>query len=286
MLSRSISTCTIDDELNGYAAGQGAALHACEPGPVYTNYAANNTKKEQFMKSPLVIYNHCYVKGVVETAYLLRQQLEQEAITLHSVGGPYIRPIALFVINGKAASNDLALHELKMQFIQAGIREEEIKIKGNVIDELRDLDVMREDCAVRYVISVNDLKEQWRCPFVYMLASLENRTSAIDLVSPIHSLLPQPYAVSSIQPLLNSGYVLTACSKFADITAALRSQLHDLGIDDREIHIQDNLIELLKRISIFEILRGELNNGMGGVDFKKELKGVDIVTEIKKMIAC
>jgi hypothetical protein len=281
MLSRSISTCTINDELNGYSSGQGQALHACEPDAVYTNYAANNTKKEQFMKSPLVIYNHCYVKGVIETACSLRQQLELQAKAVHNKGGQYIRPIALFVVDGTNALNDLALHELKVQLIEAGIRESEIKIKGNVVDELQNTDVMKEDCDIRYVITVNDLQEQWRCSFVYIAASLERRAFAMNMLAPVNSLLPQPYSVASADPLLNAGYVLTASSKFSEITATLQSHLHDLGA---EISVKDNLVELLKHISIFEILRGEVNNGMEGIDLKKEPTDDRVVNELKGMI--
>jgi hypothetical protein len=286
MLTRPISTYTLDDELISYTCEQeqDTYFYVFELDPVSTNCAANNIKKEQFMKSPLVIYNHCYVKGVIETAYVLRQQLEQEAKNLHAGGGPYIRPMMLLVINGANAMQDLTLYELKMKFIEAGIKQAEIKIKGNVIDELQGMNVMKENCEVRYVITVNDLQEQWRCPFVYVLASLGNRAFAMDIKAPVHSLLPHPSSTTTTHPLLNAGYVLTASSKFPEITTNLRSHVQDLNFSDAEVRIKDNLIELLKRISVFEILRSELNNGMEGIDLTKEGEDDSIVKEIKNLV--
>jgi type III restriction enzyme len=286
MLTRPISTYTLDDELISftYEQKQDTYFYVFELDPAYTNCAANNTKKEQFLKSPLVIYNHCYVKGVIETAYVLRQQLEQEAKRLHAAGGPYIRPVMLLVINGSTAMQDRTLYELKMKFIEAGIKQAEIKIKGNVIDELQGVNVMKENCEVRYVITVNDLQEQWRCPFAYVLASLGNRAFAMDIQAPVHCLLPQPYSITTTQPLLNAGYVLTASSKFPEITTSIRSHVQDLNFSDAELRIKDNLIELLKRISVFEILRSELNNGMDGIDLKKSTKNESIVKEIQNLV--
>jgi type III restriction enzyme len=286
MLSRPISTYTIDDELISYTyeQEQDTSFYFFDPDLVYASYSANNLKKEQFPKSPVVIYNHCFVKGVIESAYLLRQQLELEATTAHNNGEPYIRPMALFVVNGENASQDLTLYELKMKFIEAGIKKTEIKIKGNVIDELQGLDVMKNDCEVRYVITVNDLQEQWRCPFVYVLASLERRAFAMDILTPVNCFASHPSSSTSTRSLLNAGYILTASSKFSEMIASLRTHFQDMGIADTAIHIKDNLIELLKHISVFEILRGEINNGMEGIDLKKKLKNDNVVKEIQQMI--
>jgi type III restriction enzyme len=286
MLSRPISTYTIDDELISYTYEQvfDEGFYAFEPALDSSDYYANNIKKEQFMKSPLVIYNHCYVKGVIECAYVFREQLEREAKKVQLNGGPYIRPIVLFVINGATTSNDLLLHELKMQFIEAGIKKTEIKIKGNIIDELQGLDVMKKDCEVRYVITVNDLQKQWHCPFVYIVASLERRASAMDMRVPVNCLLPHASSPSGVQSLLNAGYVLTASSKFMEITTSLRSHFQDLGLEDAQFHEQDHMIELLKQISVFEILQGEISNGMAGVDFRKVLKNDTVVKMISQLI--
>jgi type III restriction enzyme len=40
---------------------------------------------------------------------------------------------------------------------------------------------MSKECEVRYIITINALKEGWDCPFVYILASLADKSSAVDV---------------------------------------------------------------------------------------------------------
>ncbi len=42
---------------------------------------------------------------------------------------------------------------------------------GNV-DELKDVDLMSEECPIRFIITVEALSEGWDCPFVYVLATV------------------------------------------------------------------------------------------------------------------
>lgn len=62
-----------------------------------------------------------------------------------------------------------------------GIPEEQIAIKTADIDEIGNTDLMSERCPIRYIITVNALKEGWDCPFAYILASLANKTSKVDV---------------------------------------------------------------------------------------------------------
>ena len=43
------------------------------------------------------------------------------------------------------------------------------------------MDLLSPDCPIRYIITVNALKEGWDCPFAYILASLANKTSQVDV---------------------------------------------------------------------------------------------------------
>ncbi len=40
---------------------------------------------------------------------------------------------------------------------------------------------MSTDCPIRYIITVNALKEGWDCPFAYILTTVANRTSSVDV---------------------------------------------------------------------------------------------------------
>ena len=44
-----------------------------------------------------------------------------------------------------------------------------------------NVDLRSPDCPIRYIITVNALKEGWDCPFAYVLATVANRTSTVDV---------------------------------------------------------------------------------------------------------
>ena len=52
---------------------------------------------------------------------------------------------------------------------------------------------MSEACPVRFIITVNALKEGWDRPFAYILASLANRSSKVDVEQILGRILRQPY---------------------------------------------------------------------------------------------
>ncbi|MFX7845500.1 hypothetical protein ABTK14_24885, partial [Acinetobacter baumannii] len=66
------------------------------------------------------------------------------------------------------------------------------------------------------IITINALKEGWDCPFAYVLASLADKSSAVDVEQILGRVLRQPYVMKHADPLLNVSYVLTASAKFND----------------------------------------------------------------------
>lgn len=46
-----------------------------------------------------------------------------------------------------------------------GIPENQIAVKTSNVDDLKGQDLMSRDCEIRYIITVNAMKEGWDCPF-------------------------------------------------------------------------------------------------------------------------
>ena len=99
---------------------------------------------------------------------------------------------------------------------------------------------MSPDCPVRYIITVNALKEGWDCPFAYILASLADKSSAVDVEQILGRVLRQPYVAKHSFPLLNLCYVLTASSKFLDTLDNIVKGLNKAGFSDKDYKISDN----------------------------------------------
>ena len=204
---------------------------------------ARELKKENMVKLPVVVYNRPDRKSVIHDAVKLRGVLEQKAKAEAAVAGrppyradegraasplaaAYIRPIVLFQAQPKNTEDSATFEKIKAKLVAMGIKAEEIAIKTAEKDDLKAVDLMAANCPIRYIITVNALKEGWDCPFAYVLASLANKTSQVDVEQIVGRILRQPYARKHSEKLLNMSYVL-ACS--ADFQATVKSVVDGLN---------------------------------------------------------
>ena len=207
---------------------------------------ARELKKENMVKLPVVVYNRPDRKSVIHDAVKLRGVLEAaakrdaaggsrscataaETAALHADAVncvPPVRPIVLFQAQPKNAEDSATFEKIKAKLVAMGIQAEEIAIKTAEKDDLKAVDLMAANCPIRYIITVNALKEGWDCPFAYVLASLANKTSQVDVEQIVGRILRQPYARKHSEKLLNMSYVL-ACS--ADFQATVKSVVDGLN---------------------------------------------------------
>lgn len=131
------------------------------------------------------------------------------------------------------------VQKLKEKLIELKIPAEQIKIKTANINEIKGLDLMSKECEVRYIITINALKEGWDCPFAYILASLADKSSAVDVEQILGRVLRQPYVMKHNFPLLNLSFVLTASSKFLDTLDNIVKGLNKAGFSDKDYKLAD-----------------------------------------------
>ncbi|GAB3540959.1 DEAD/DEAH box helicase [Spirosoma fluminis] len=196
-------------------------------------------KKEHMVKLPVIAYNHKDKSQVVESALNLQRQLELLAKAEQKAGGRYIRPIVLFQAQPKIGEENTTFQKLKAQLLGLNIPESHIKIKTATINELNGVDLMSPACEVRYIITVNALKEGWDCPFAYILASLADRSSAVDVEQILGRVLRQPYVMRHKSDLLNVSYVLTASAKFSDTLQNIIRGLESAGFSRNDYRAED-----------------------------------------------
>ena len=201
--------------------------------------SAIELKKEHMVKLPVIVYNHQNIESVIESALHLQQKLEGEAIILEQNGGKYIRPIVLFQAQPKGKEDNTTFEKLKAQLISVGIPEEQIKIKTANKDELKGIDLMSKDCQVRYIITINALKEGWDCPFAYILASLADKSSEVDVTQILGRVLRQPYVMKHNSTMLNLSYVITASAKFQNTLQNIIKGLQQSGFSEKDYRDKD-----------------------------------------------
>ncbi len=130
--------------------------------------------------------------------------------------------------------NSETFDKIKDNLVEMGIPAEQIKIKTAGKDELKGIDLMSRDCPVRYIITVNALKEGWDCPFAYILASLANRTSKVDVEQILGRILRLPYTKESDCEFLNMGYVLTSSNDFEQTITGIIDGLQNSGFSAKD----------------------------------------------------
>lgn len=200
-------------------------------------------KKENMVKLPVIVYNHQDKTEVINSALQLQRKLEAQAKEEEKNGGRYIRPIILFQAQPKNAADNTTFEKLKEKLIELKIPAEQIKIKTANINEIKDVDLTAKDCPVRYIITVNALKEGWDCPFAYILASLADKSSAVDVEQILGRVLRQPYVTKHNSALLNLCYVLTASSKFLDTLDNIVKGLNKAGFSSKDFKVAETVLK-------------------------------------------
>ncbi|MDP3002993.1 MAG: restriction endonuclease, partial [Bacteroidales bacterium] len=88
--------------------------------------------------------------------------------------------------------------------------------------------------------------EGWDCPFAYILASLADKSSAVDVEQILGRVLRQPYVMQHSAPLLNISYVLTASERFNETLQNIVKGLQASGFSEKDYRDKDDMPEEVK----------------------------------------
>ena len=198
---------------------------------------AAQLKAENMVKLPVIVYNRPSQEEVIADAIDLRNRLDELAET--NTDECYIRPIVLFQAQPRNAENKETFDKLKESLVENGIPAEEIAIKTAEINEIKDKDLMSSDCKIKYIITVNALKEGWDCSFAYILATLANKTSTVDVEQILGRVLRLPYTKQNASKFLNLSYVLTSSNDFHATISKVIQGLNDAGFSDKDYRIAE-----------------------------------------------
>lgn len=204
---------------------------------------AMQLKVENMVKLPVIVYNHKSTTDVISNAIALQRSLENKAQKQQEQGGKYIRPIVLFQAQPKIADDNITFEKIKEKLIEGGIPEEQVKIKTANKDEIKNIDLMSDICEVRYIITINALKEGWDCPFAYILASLANKSSKIVVEQILGRVLRLPYTKHQPVDLLNLSYVFTCSADFQDTLSRIVESLNNAGFSKRDFRVANDCQE-------------------------------------------
>lgn len=198
-------------------------------------------RDQHMVKLPVIVRNLPDQDSVLSHAIDLRARLEAEALAEQEQGGAYIRPIVLLQAESKTKDDARTFERVKAELLERGIAEDWVKIKTAERDELKGLSLLSSECPVRFIITVNALKEGWDCPFAYILATLADRSAPVDVEQILGRILRQPYVRPHGQEPLNMSYVLTASSVFSATLEKIVAGLNRAGFSRHDFRTPDEL---------------------------------------------
>ena len=129
-------------------------------------------KQENMVKLPVILCNFVNVASVIDNAIVMQNRLEAIAKNENS----NLRPMVLFQAQSGANEDAQTFEKIKKKLVNIGIDEEQIAIKTAKINELDEINLLDKDCKIRYIITINALKEGWDCPYAYILPVLLIKT--------------------------------------------------------------------------------------------------------------
>lgn len=195
---------------------------------------ASELKREQMVKLPVIVYNRSDIESVYADAIDMRRHLEACANEELKETGRYIRPIVLLQAQPNSRTDSETFERVRGALLKLGIPADQIAIRTSEINELKGVDLLSEKCAVRFIITVDALKEGWDCPFAYILASIANKSSLVSVEQILGRVLRQPQARRCARHELNLSYVLTSSSDFHATLERVQIGLVNAGFTERE----------------------------------------------------
>lgn len=187
---------------------------------VLYSVSARELQAEDMIKLPVMLAEHRDWTDAVRDAALRRRHLEAEAA--HE--DRYLRPIVLFQAEDKSGAvtpDKLRAHLLAEKLA----REDEVVVATGDQRGLDGIDLFDPACAVRFVITVEALKEGWDCSFAYVLCSLQNVRSGKDVEQLLGRVLRMPYAARRRSPALNRAYAHVVARSFSEAATALADRM-------------------------------------------------------------
>lgn len=207
--------------------------------PARDEYASNilysvsaaELKAEQMIKLPIRLTTDSDWRKTIGGALDCQAALEEAARAEHAETGEYIRPLILFQAQSASAADETRLtwEVIEQHLLEdKSIPKNQIAVHTGNRKDLDDIaDITDPACPVRYIITVQKLKEGWDCPFAYVLCSVAEQVSQTAIEQILGRVLRMPKAKRKQRDALNRAYAYVASKNFDDTAKQLKDGLVD-----------------------------------------------------------
>lgn len=256
---------------------------------VLHSVSAAELKAEYMIKMPIYLETNSNWQHILNKAISKRSELESIATEEKSISNEYIRPILLIQAQAKSQVKEtLTVDIIKKSLINDfKIPEDYIKIATGDIKEIEGINLLEENCSVRYIITVQALKEGWDCPFAYVLCSVSDISSSTAAEQLTGRILRLPNAKEKSNQQLNCAYAYVVSSQFQMTLSTLGKGLIENGFseydaetfikkEDNQTTLFDKILKHKEKVNMIPNLN-ILNEGLAKkVNFIEDTKEIEI----------
>ena len=203
------------------------------PSNVLYTVSAAELQAEDMIKMPIQLETDPDWKRLLDAAITQRNALEVDAEKEREETDEYIRPVMLIQAQPRRRDRETLTVEVVEECLieEHGIPEEQIARATGEDKGLDDVDINDPECQIRYVITVQALREGWDCPFAYVLCSVAEMRSSTAVEQILGRVMRLPKAQRKKQESLNSAYAFVASQNFYKTASALTDGLVQNGFE-------------------------------------------------------
>jgi type III restriction enzyme len=207
------------------------------PSNVLFSISAAELKAEDMIKMPIRLETRPQWKELIGDAVTALKGLEAVTERERAQTGEYIRPIMLLQAQPRRQDHQ----PVTVEVVEACLKDdfhipaEQIRRATGDDNQIEGLNLFDPACPVRYIITVQALREGWDCPFAYVLCSVAEQHGATAVEQIIGRVLRMPKAVRKVNPELNLAYAFVASANFAAALNQLGEALIENGFQKQEV---------------------------------------------------
>ena len=207
------------------------------PSNVLHTVSAAELKAEGMIKLPIYLETQQDWRVAISQAIAKRNELEAIARAERAETGEYLRPIVLLqaqpTYKSKSSVNVEAVRECLLK--DNHIHEDQIAIATGDNNEITNIDLFAPECPIRYIITVQALREGWDCSFAYILCTVAEQVGATAVEQILGRVLRQPNAKAKNHAELNRAYTFATSLHFAQTASNLADALIQNGFERQEV---------------------------------------------------
>lgn len=208
-----------------------------QPSNVLFSVSAAVLQAEDMIKLPVELAAHGAWQVALREAVNCLAGLQMEADAERVATGEYIRPLMLLQAERRSEGQETFTAERVKQALidDFNVSADSIAISTGTVDELGATDVSDLACKLRYIITVDKLREGWDCPFAYVLMSFRASSTSTALEQILGRVLRMPRAQRKQREALNKAYAFAVSQRIVDVAESLRDGLVHAGFERQDV---------------------------------------------------